>query len=208
MGLVEVINHPLDYIVDFKEESTNKAVELMMKNHDEVDEGSSSKQLVVVNDIKDGKIDYSSVLTKDEIDNVKKLNMNFLGINLSWVAVQEKGIAWLIPIIAGLSSLILCIGQNMMNVLQKEQGAVNKYGMLGLSVGLSLYLGMFVPAGVALYWTVSNLLAILQQWLLNIFINPKKFVDYNELESTRNELNEMMASTKVKRSAEEKEKRT
>ena len=206
MGLVEVINHPLDYIVDVNSESTSKAVELMMKNHEEVDEGSSSKQLVIVNDVKDNKVDYSSVLSSDEINNIKKLNMNFLGIDLSWVAVQEKGIAWLIPLIAGLSSLLLCIGQNMMNVLQKEQGAANKYGMLILSVGLSLYLGMFVPAGVALYWIASNLMAILQQWLLNIFINPKKYVDYKELEQTRNELNEMISSTKVKRSKEEVKK--
>lgn len=206
MGLVEVINHPLDYILEFNQDTTNKAVEVMMKNHDDVDEDSSSKQLVVVNDIKDNKVDYSNVLSTKEIDSVKKLNMNFLGFNLSWVAVQEKGIAWLIPIIAGLSSLILCIGQNMMNVLQKEQGAMNKYGMLILSVGLSLYLGMFVPAGVALYWTISNLVAVIQQWLLNIFINPKKYVDYKELESSREELNEMMNSTKVKRSVEEKRK--
>lgn len=206
MGLVEVINHPLDYILEFNQETTNKAVEVMMKNHDDVDEGSSSKQLVVVNDIKDNKVDYSGVLSIEEIDSVKSLNMNFLGFNLSWVAVQEKGIAWLIPIIAGLSSLILCIGQNMMNVLQKEQGNMNKYGMLILSVGLSLYLGMFVPAGVALYWTISNLVAVVQQWLLNIFINPKKYVDYKELESSREELNEMISSTKVKRSVEEKRK--
>lgn len=206
MGLVEVINHPLDYILKFNSESTNNAVTVMMDNHKEVDEGSSSKQLVIVNDIKNNKVDYSNVLSVDEINSVKDLDMNFLGFDLSWIAHEEKGIAWLIPIIAGISSLILCIGQNMMNVLQKEQGAVNKYGMLILSVGLSLYLGMFVPAGVALYWTVSNLLAILQQWLLNIFINPKKYVDYEELESTGNELKEMINSTKVKRSAEEKRK--
>ena len=203
MGLVEVINHPLDYIVDVKEENVNKAVEIMMKNHEEVDEGSSSKQLVIVNDIKNGNLDYSNELSSEEIKSIKNLNTSFLGIDLTWVAVQEKGIAWLIPIIAGLSSLVLCIGQNMMNVLQKEQGRANKYGMLILSVGLSLYLGMFVPAGVALYWTISNLLAILQQWLLNIFINPKKYVDYEELEKTREELDEMMSSTKVKRSKEE-----
>ena len=206
MGLVEVINHPLDYIVNVKEENVNKAVELMMKNHEEVDEGSSSKQLVIVNDIKNGNLDYSNELAADEIKSIKNLNTSFLGIDLTWVAVQEKGIAWLIPIIAGLSSLVLCIGQNMMNVLQKEQGRANKYGMLILSVGLSLYLGMFVPAGVALYWTISNLLAILQQWLLNIFINPKKYVDYEELEKTREELDEMMSSTKVKRTKEEKKK--
>jgi len=203
MGLVEVINHPLDYIVKFNEKSISNSVEVMMKEHPEVDKDSSSKQLVVVNDIKTNKVDYSSVLSKEEINDVKKLNMKFLGIDLSWVAVQKKGIAWIIPLIAGLSSLILCIGQNMMNVLQKEQGVANKYGMLVLSVGLSVYLGMFVPAGVALYWTASNLLAVLQQWLLNIFINPKKYVDYEELEKTRIELDEMMSSTKVKRTKEQ-----
>ena len=112
-------------------------------------------------------------------------------MNLSWIATTEKGITFLISFIAGLSALILCIAQNIMNVLQAEQSKFNKYGMLILSVGLSLYLGAFVPAGIALYWTASNLFAILQQWLLNIFINPKKYVNYEELEKTRKELNEL-----------------
>ncbi len=202
MGLVSVINHPLDYILNFKDESTTRAVETMMNNHKEVDKDSSSKELVVVNDIKTNNIDYSKDLTTKEIDKVKDLKMNFSKFDLSWVAVQKKGIAWLIPLIAGLSALILCIGQNMMNVLQKEQGALNKYGMLALSVGLSLYLGMFVPAGVALYWTASNIFAVIQQWLLNIFINPKKYVDYEALETTSKELKEMNSSTKVKRTSE------
>ena len=50
--------------------------------------------------------------------------------------------------------------------------------MMAFSVGLSLYLGWFVPAGVALYWIASNLFAILQQYLLNWAINPKDYVDY------------------------------
>ena len=94
----------------------------------------------------------------------------------------------------------MCIAQNMMNVLQAEQTKFNKYGMLILSVLLSLYLGYFVSAGVALYWTASNLMAILQQWLLNIFINPKKAVNYKDLEETRNEFNKLnkMAPKKTK----------
>ena len=205
MGLVEVINHPMDYILNFNQETTNKVIEVVLDTHQDVDKDSSSKQLVAVNDIKDNKNieKYDEVLTNEEKEKIKSLDMNFLGFDLSWVATQKGGIAWLIPLIAGISALILCIGQNVMNVLQKEQSNWNKYGMLILSVGLSLYLGTFVPAGVALYWTASNLLAILQQWLLNIFINPKKHVDYEELEKTSKELKEMYESTKKKRTREQ-----
>ena len=57
-----------------------------------------------------------------------------------------------------------------------------------LSVGLSLYLGWFVPAGVALYWIASNIFAIVQLYLLNWAINPKKYVDYEDLEESKKEL--------------------
>ena len=60
--------------------------------------------------------------------------------------------------------------------------------MMILSVGLSLYLGWFVPAGVALYWVASNLFAILQLYLLNWAINPKNYVDYEDLEASKQEL--------------------
>ncbi len=206
MGLVEVINHPLDYIVNINNNETKQMITIMEEKHPEVDKESSSKQLVIVEDIKSNKDYYNEVLNEQEINNIKDLKLSFFGMDLSWVAIQRKGIAWLIPLIAGISALILCIGQNMMNVLQKEQSKSNQIGMLSLSVGLSLYLGIFVPAGVALYWTASNLLAILQQWLLNIFINPKDYVDYEELEKTSKELNDMIKSTKVKRTAAEKKK--
>ena len=127
---------------------------------------------------------------------VETLDYNFLGFDLRWIASENGGVAILIPIIAGLSALALCIGQNIMNVLQAEQSKWNKYGMLILSVGLSVYLGTFVTAGVALYWTASNLLAILQQWLLNVAINPKKYVNYKALDQSRSELKELQSISK------------
>ena len=134
---------------------------------------------------------------------VENLDYNFLGFDLRWIASENGGIAIWIPIIAGLSALALCIGQNIMNVLQAEQSKWNKYGMLVLSVGLSIYLGTFVTAGVALYWTASNLMAILQQWLLNIAINPKKSVDYKALEQSRKELKELQDISKTHKRTKE-----
>lgn len=117
-----------------------------------------------------------------------EIDMSFYGINLSLVP-SEQGISLIwSPLVAGFSAWLLCIAQNASNVLQSEQSKANKYGTMLLSVGLSLYLGWFVSIGVALYWVASNLMAILQLYILNWAINPKKYVDYEQLEKSKQEL--------------------
>ena len=193
LGLVKIINQPLTYISKINGEVINNSIQVALENNNSLDKESSSLELAVVKDIQnDLYIDeYKEIMSEEEFKQIKDLDLTFCGFNLGAVATVEKGIAIWIPIIAGLSALVLCIGQNKMNVLQAEQSAYNKYGMLILSVGLSLYLGAFVPAGIALYWTISNLVAVLQQWILNVCINPKKHVNYDELEKTKKELKEL-----------------
>lgn len=123
--------------------------------------------------------------------NNPEINMDFIGINMSLVPNDYGGWLVLSPIVAGISAWLMCVAQNASNVLQSEQSKWNKYGMLILSVGLSLYLGWFVPVGVAVYWIASNLLAIAQLYLLNCAINPKKYVDYVQLEESKKELEEL-----------------
>ena len=118
-------------------------------------------------------------------------DMHFLGLDLAGSASDRGGIYWLMPVLAGLSSLLLSLAQNRMNPLQKEQGAGMQWGTLVFSVGISLVLGYFVPAGVALYWIASNLLAIVQQWLLNKAIPPEKHIDYEALRESREELTKL-----------------
>ena len=110
------------------------------------------------------------------------------GTNLTAVPVETLGITLLVPVIAALSAFFMCFVQNKINVLQSEQGALNRYGTMIFSVGLSLYLGFFVSVGVGVYWIYSNLLSVLQLVLLNIWINPKKYIDYEALEVSKEEL--------------------
>lgn len=120
-------------------------------------------------------------------------DMYFLGLDLSIVASGNGIIYLLIPLATGASALFLSLVQNRLNPLQKEQKQGMQWGTLVFSVGLSLYLGYFVPAGVALYWIAGNLLAIVQQILLNRAINPEKHVDYEALEKSRQRLKELEA---------------
>lgn len=130
------------------------------------------------------------------------ISMQVWGINLGYVP-SEIGLSYLwSPILAGLSSWILCVTQNMSSVLQSEQSKWNKYGFMAFSVGLSLYLGWFVAVGTALYWVCSNLLAVAQMYILNGIIRPRRFVDYDKLEKSREALANLQNVGKQKKDKE------
>ena len=127
------------------------------------------------------------------------IDMSFGPINLGLVPSQIGiSLIWS-PIVAGFSSWILCVAQNASNVLQSEQSKYNKYGTMAFSVGLSLYLGWYVPIGTALYWICSNLMAVLQLYILNGIIKPRKYVDYEQLNKSRKALAELQSIGKKKR---------
>ena len=111
----------------------------------------------------------------------------FLGL----VPVTDGGLSWIMPILAGLSAVLMGFAQNRINPLQKEQSRAEKNLTNGLSIGLSFILGVFVAAGMAFYWICSNLSAIAIQALCNICIKPKKYIDYEDLEASRQELAEL-----------------
>ena len=117
----------------------------------------------------------------------------FLGLNLGHVPSEQGGMTLLVPLAAALSALIMCVTQNIAQPLQSEQGKINQWTTLLLSVGLSLYLGFFVPAGIGLYWIASNLFSVAQMYLLNWLIPPEKHVDYEALEKSREALKEIEA---------------
>lgn len=112
---------------------------------------------------------------------------------LGMVPIEDGGLSWIMPILAGLSAVIMGFAQNRINPLQREQSKAEKNMTNGLSIGLSLVLGIFVAAGMAFYWICSNLSAIAVQAVCNIVIKPKKYVDYDDLEASRAELNELLA---------------
>ncbi|MCR4685156.1 MAG: YidC/Oxa1 family membrane protein insertase, partial [Lachnospiraceae bacterium] len=130
--------------------------------------------------------------------NDPAIDMGFYGINLGAIP-SESGISLLwSPILAGLAAFILCIAQNKSSVLQAEQSKLNKYGMTIFSVGLSLYLGWFVAIGTAFYWVCSNLFAVLQLYISNWIVRPRRYVDYDRLEESRRQLAEIQNAGKKK----------
>ncbi len=148
------------------------------------------------------------ILLMGVIEGIKRTSIDntwFAGFDLSLISGHVLGKYILIPIIAALSAWFMCFIQNRVNVLQSEQSKVNKYTTMGISVGLSLYLGFLVNGGVAMYWTVGNLLAVVQLYILNACINPKKHIDYQALAESRAELDKVEQYHKSAKSQMSKE---
>lgn len=185
LGVVQIIYHPLDYLFAIDPAHVAELAELCG-----IDTASSSYQLELIEAIKGGALDG----VKNSVSPlIQSFDGDFLGFNLSTVPSEVWGIYVLMPIIAGLSSWLMCFTQNLSNVLQHEQSKLNQHGMTILSVGISLYLGIGVPAGIAWYWVASNIFSIIQMYILNAVINPKKYVDYDALERSRKALADIEA---------------
>lgn len=179
LGVVEIIYHPMDYLFAIDGDVIRRMAETCGIATD-----TSSYQLALIEAIKGGALDGMEAFAA-YLEPIKNFQGEFLGFNLSTIPTDVWGIYILMPVIAGLSSWLMCFTQNLSNVLQREQSALNRYGMTVLSVGISLYLGLGVPAGIAWYWVAGNLLSIVQMYALNAIIDPKKYVDYDALEKSR-----------------------
>lgn len=185
LGVVQIIYHPLDYLFGIDAATITAMAEQFGLNM-----ADSSYQLQLIELIKEN---ANYVCEGVNLDAIRAFQGSFLGFNLSTVPTAAWGIYILMPIIAGLSSLLMCWTQNLSNVIQHEQGKLSQYGLTVVSVGISLYLGLGVPAGIAWYWVASNIFSILQMYALNALINPKKYVDYDALEKSRKALAEIEA---------------
>ncbi len=195
MGVIEIIYHPLSYLF-----GVGDGVLASLASYLGLDPSVSSFQLSIVEAFRSGALTVSAAVPGVDsatlsgiAEAVSSFHTEFLGFQLCTVPSEVWGIYTLVPVAAGLSSFVLCLTQNLSNVIQHEQGKLSKYGLMAVSVGISLYLGCFVPAGIALYWIASNLFSVVQMYLLNAAINPKKYVDYKALEESRRALAEIEA---------------
>lgn len=112
---------------------------------------------------------------------------------MGMVPWEDGGASWIMPLLAGLSAIVMGFAQNRINPLQKEQSRAEKNMTNGLSIGLSFILGIFVATGMGFYWVVSNLMSVLIQALCNVIIKPAKYIDYDELEASRDDIEALHA---------------
>ena len=195
IGIIGVMNNPLTFLT----KANPMAIEsLKMKTAKQlnttVDDLGSAPELYIIEAIKDSRIVNGWTLNNDEfevVEKTKKLDIEFFGSSLTeHPNVLMFSLMWLYPIIAAISSFVLSVFQNKLNVLQREQSFFSKWGMAVFLSLFSLYFGFTVAASLAVYWIASNIFSIIQLLLLNKIYSPNKYIDFIELDKSKRELEE------------------
>lgn len=199
MGFIQVINHPMEYLFGLNE-SVIAALNAIASAQTGLPMEDSTLQMATINLIQHSRELFAGLEGVEgaaaAIQQLASFNTMFLGLDISLIPSIAGGWTILSPVVAGFSAYLLCVVQNKDNALQSEQGKGNRIFTMALSVGLSLYLGYFVPMGVAIYWTAANLLAILTQYFLNGIIPPKNYIDYALLNENKAKLEKLEAARK------------
>ena len=198
-GLLDVVYKPLKHLLHISADTANafvaRAAEISGMT---VADLGSTAQLTAVNLVKDNAAKFADIPGADAaIEAIKGLNTNFLGIDLTQTpSIFHINLIFFVPIIAGLSALLMCWIQNRINVLQIEQNKLSQWGMTIFMIAFSTFFAFIVPAGVGLYWAWGNLFAIGVMYLVNVIYSPKKYINYDALEDMKKQAAEEKATAK------------
>ncbi len=161
------------------------------------------------------KANYDAELYIAEMKEFKK-DFMFFGKNLlqnPWSGgFAGISILWLIPLISGLTALLSSMlslhytKQITAAENQQAQGCSNVMMMVWMPA-FSLFITFTVPGGVGIYWICSNLIALLQTYVLNQIYNPAKIraqaeIEYEERRRQKQEDKKRLAEARAKEQRE------
>ncbi len=203
IGLYEVIYRPLSGVLKFSTETVEKLKTALGIVVDASKKGSTDRmsELQILNKFSENKDKIADILKAEQIEALEnfKDNFNIFGIDLSLTPDRsEISILWLIPILAFLtamaSSVFMYIRQRKQNPDMAKNPAMGC--MTFMSPLMSLAFTFMFPAGVGVYWIISNIFAFIQQVALAAMYSPKKVI-----------AQQMVDETVVRRSKENNTKR-
>ncbi|WP_446899301.1 YidC/Oxa1 family membrane protein insertase [Clostridium sp. LBM24168] len=176
-SLYYVISQPLKYMFGIKSSIIEKLFNTIPQNMVTVKNMHDLSIINYYNNNMDKLTLVNSMLNKNEL-----LNMNFFGINLGYIPTfnfhnisTHDMTLMIIPILAVITTYISTkySSQDMPSSEDKMQDSIRK-NMLLLSPVMTGFISFQVPAGMGLYWIISNIYQIFQQMFMNKFIIKKE----------------------------------
>lgn len=172
-GFIGVIYHPFEHILGLSgEEIKTLAVKLGMSGK------TNEMYLWGAKGINEALNEVKAGLTN--------INFNFFGINLTKApnTAPKEWTVWIFPALATASTVL----SSYMTKKQQPQPAANQNSdvpntgdtMLKIMPFMTAFFTYSMPIGMSLYWTVSTVVQLIQQSVMNKFVNDKMKLQIEE----------------------------
>ena len=180
MGILQVMYHPLQYILRLESEVIDSLVQAYNSIYGVG--GGFAEQLLVLQAFQqtENLPIFQHVLAGFDdggriFQLIQGLDLHFLGLNLGTSpSLLNPSLELVVVLLSAISALSFCLVQNAISPGALSQGKRTNIGLTVFTVGLSLYFALALPVGVGLYWTVGNFAAIGVVLLLCQLYPPKK----------------------------------
>ena len=188
LGLYEVIYSPITYVLRFSQEKVTalqNALKVVVENSSK---NSRGVELQILNKISSA-FQGTSGVSAEDVNELVTLKDNFLigGIDLtSKPDSSDPCLLWIIPILAFLTAMLSSIFMYMKQRKQNPEMAKNpSMGcMTFMSPVMSLVFTFMFPAGIGVYWIISNIFSFIQQVVLTYVYSPKKVIAQQMVDET------------------------
>lgn len=204
-GLIDVIYKPMTHILRMSSEmiaqANTIAAEILGVATDVLSKDYVSQLKVI------GAFNANpNAFSPDFASKMGQLNLSFGPIDLTQTPTLALNWLILIPILSGLTSAALSIFTTRQTAAAsggKAAGASMTKSMMLMMPLMSTYFGFIFPAGVGIYWVLSNILMAVQTYLLNKFMNPAKLAAQAKAEYEAKHEKERQEKIEAKKLAKE-----
>ena len=177
IALYNIIRKPMSYLMMLSNDAIMQIYERI--NGSAAESFSYINQIDLANKMRD-----SMDKVGDFINSHDLINFDFFGFNLSVTPtlqyISEHWIYVLIPLLAGGTTYLVSYVSSKISGIASQENNPTASSMKVMNYLVPLMTAWFaitLPAGLGLYWTVSNLMQILQMYLMNKHITVDSPVD-------------------------------
>lgn len=215
-GLYGIIRMPLTHVLGIGEEAV-LALTTAVKELSSVSARTAAyAESMVISHLEELLAADPELMTKfpEAIAKIQEFDFRIFGIDLGTIPSTETFRNWaeasteaklvlLIPILSGLTSLLTSVLSQVRQKKTNPDAQMQGMGCMMLSMPLmSLWFTFQFPAGMGMYWILSNVFAFFQTLILGHFYAPRKTVAQHMVAETI----ERRSYEKAKKSAADKEK--
>lgn len=174
-GFIGVIYHPFEYILGVSEETLETISKALF-------DGKVLQETQMW-----GEPSVVSKVAAEAKGAIKEINFNFFGIDLTKTpsAAPKEWTVWIFPVLATASTFL----SGHLTKKQQPKPAANPNGeqapntgnmMLKIMPFMTAFFTYTMPIGMSLYWTVSTVVQLIQQAIMNKFMSGKLKMELEE----------------------------